>query len=308
MDEPCPEPSCAPRDLGAQRVGKVLYLFSGPAQAEGGIPALCARVKLGCVALDTVIDPTENGEHDLLVEARWVDLERRLRAGEFSLVIASPPCSTFSRARGKGVGPRRLRSAALPYGFPKAWLKLKEHKQLREGNYLAVRTARFLELTRQLGVPFVFENPQPFEGESSMFLLREYADLANSPGVEVADFDQCCFGAESVKPTRFLLHKCRGDRFRCRCNHKRRKWTTVNPWGQRVSSFLPHPPLKGRKRGRQWATRALSAYPPDLNRAVLLAGVMAMGKRAAEAATDEPPSKRRREGSLAEPPVDQPAQ
>eukprot|EP00969_Alexandrium_andersonii_P241572 10667452-Alexandrium_andersonii.AAC.1 len=53
-----------------------------------------------------------------------------------------------------------------------------------------------------------------------MFQLPELKELAALPGVRHVDFDQCCFGAESVKPTRLLFYGVDLTELSARCNRK----------------------------------------------------------------------------------------
>ena len=54
-------------------------------------------------------------------------------------------------------------------------------------------------------VAWLIENPEPFPGgPPSMFLLPQFATMAQMSGVRQLDCDQCLFGADTVKPTRFL--------------------------------------------------------------------------------------------------------
>ena len=95
------------------------------------MPKQPRAVGIDCTAIDKV--GSQLGDHlaDLTVEATWEVLEQRLRSGLYDAVVASPPCSTFSKARGKGPGPRVVRSKAHPYGLPKDVLEPCEVAELK---------------------------------------------------------------------------------------------------------------------------------------------------------------------------------
>ena len=72
---------------------KVLYLFAGP-ERKSGVGSMLT--KLGFVVIE--VDILKNRLHDLSIgttQQRWL---QRIAAGEFDAVLASPPCSTYSRA------------------------------------------------------------------------------------------------------------------------------------------------------------------------------------------------------------------
>ena len=70
-----------------------------------------------CVQVEEV-DILKNKDHDLTdrkVAATWMDT---IRAGFYDVVLVTPPCSTFSRARCANMpGPPPLRSRSFPRGF-----------------------------------------------------------------------------------------------------------------------------------------------------------------------------------------------
>ena len=72
-------------------------------------------------------------EFDLLGEEVQEDLLRRIRGGEFSAVIMSPPCASWSRAPwANRWGPRPLRTRVRPWGLP--WLEGARLKKVADSN------------------------------------------------------------------------------------------------------------------------------------------------------------------------------
>ena len=65
------------------------------------------------------IDVMRGGsKHDLLNKQRQKRLLSRIAAAEFEMVVATPPCGTFSRVRSISNGPPVVRSLEYPWGFP----------------------------------------------------------------------------------------------------------------------------------------------------------------------------------------------
>ncbi len=82
------------------------------------------------------VDTLKNQLHDLSIgttQQRWL---QRIAAGEFDAVLASPPCSTYSRAVwANAFGPRPLRSKKYRNGFP--WLTGWQKQKAALGTTLA---------------------------------------------------------------------------------------------------------------------------------------------------------------------------
>ncbi len=183
---------CKPRDL---------HLFSGPSSRQDGISATFARIGWTCDDIDTVNSGSPQGlTNDLYSDTLWMLLQSRISSGWYDAVVAGPPCSTFSRARGYGGGPRPLRSADSPYGIPKHLLTTKEQLSLAEGNWLAISTANLLALAHAHKVSWIYETPEPVEEVASMLHLREFASLASLPGVTRKILTSACSGPLPQNP------------------------------------------------------------------------------------------------------------
>ena len=66
---------------------------------------------------------TLNGEsYDLSVVQKQDDLDRQVAAGEFSFILMSPPCNSYTRVLfANGWGPKPIRTANWPWGFSLAF-------------------------------------------------------------------------------------------------------------------------------------------------------------------------------------------
>ena len=116
------------------------------------------------------------------------------------------------------------------------------------------------------GVCFGIENPEPWPGYVSLFLLPEMQELSRLPNVTCTNFDQCCLGAETAKPTRLLSFGLDLTQWTWRCHHESKSWRYTDWKGNACLKWGPHPPLVGRKRedGRP-ATAGAAAYPSEMN-------------------------------------------
>ena len=247
----------------------MVHVFSGPDDRKDGLAAFLSDLGVPCVDLDIVNyrQGEVKSQHDLSSDSLWELLHTELGAGRITALWFGTPCSTFSKARGHGPGPRPLRSVQHIYGLPKSDLWDSEFQQVKEGTFFALKTSELATAAHSLGIPFGIENPEPWEGHVSLFLLPEVQRLAELPGIAVNDFDQCQLGAETAKPTRLLSSGLGLGHWSWRCNHKKKHWSYIDWKGNKCSKWGAHPPLVGRRRedGRP-ATAGAAAYPTEMNR------------------------------------------
>ena len=151
---------------------------------------------------------------DVLGLVLWEKIMRWAHAGLIFFVHLGTPRNTFSAARKADGGPPPLRSAQCPLGVP----------GLSESNESLV-TLGNLFLARSVEVAFaVFGSGGNFSIENPLFSLLwqtpAMVQLSQEARTLDLDFDQCAFGAPSMKPTRLrvsseLLHgvcqTCPGD-------------------------------------------------------------------------------------------------
>jgi hypothetical protein len=236
---------------------------------------------LQCIDIDTAnVGP--HGElaeyNDLSSDQLWEVISRDLQSGRITSLWFGTPCTTFSKAREVRPGPPPLRDMDHLYGLPKASLTTAQYEQVRLGTYHALKTAELATEAHRLGVPFAIENPEPWEGHVSMFLLPEFKRLAGLPEVRVSNFDQCMVGAETTKPTRILYYKLPLSSLDKRCNHQKQWWNYTDWQGKPQRRWGAHPPLAQRKRGDGTpATAAAAVYPTELNRVIAEAIGQAVG-------------------------------
>eukprot|EP00971_Amphidinium_carterae_P346023 6487272-Amphidinium_carterae.1 len=104
-----------------------------------------------------------NGDHqDLANDLVWAKVAQELETAGSALL--GPPCSTFSRARGRGNGPRILRDAIGPSRYGRPNLTPAERESVRLGTLLAHRAADAIQILHRRGRPFILEQPWWFDG------------------------------------------------------------------------------------------------------------------------------------------------
>ena len=212
------------------------------------------------------IDIKRDATSDLLDSANWDKIFTEITAGDWDVLLLSPPCSTWSRARfryaGK-FGAKPLRSSTYVWGFP--WLEASQRELADRGNFFIHQCIRAVQLQLSVGKFFLWEHPEDLGATSqgdhpaSIWQLPEVRAL----GANAATWaiHQCNFGGSSSKPTRLLsnlpaalpLHMG-WPKFATsgaysgplpRCHHK---------W---------HEPLVGWQ-GDTYRTSGAEAYPPPL--------------------------------------------
>ena len=173
-------PTATPRRLGDGGPPAVVHVFSGPDNRVDGLAAYLSKLGVPCVDLDIV--NYRQGEikssHDLSSDSLWETLRSELEGGRILALWFGTPCSTFSKARGHGAGPRPLRSVQHIYRLPKSELRDSEYQQVREGTYFALKPCELAQAAHRQGVCFGIENPEPWPGHVSLYLLPEMQALA----------------------------------------------------------------------------------------------------------------------------------
>ena len=240
-----------------------------------GIQAFLNQAGVPCVDVDiaNVGARGELGEHnDLSSDQLWEVILGDIRTGKVMALWFGTPCTTFSRAREVRPGPPPLRDLDHPYGLPKSSLTPPQHEQVRMGTYYALKTAEAATLAHSQGIPFGIENPEPWEGYISMFILPEFTKLSGLQEVKVVDFDQCTVGAETTKPTRVLYYKLPLSTLHKRCHHPKQWWEFKDWRGKTQRRWGAHPPLARRAlEDGTPATAAAAVYPAELNRIIATA-------------------------------------
>ena len=224
-------------------------------------------------------DVVNGQEQDLADQVLFDELLGRVKRRHYDAGMCSPPCSTFSRIRGKGKGPRALRSASGPgrYGLP--GLTPEEKEAVRLGTLLGIRARDLCSAFQDAELPWLNESPPQEEGQTSLFGLDEWIELSEAAHAVRNFVCQCMYGATLTKST-----ELRGN-FAVReplssCTHDA-VWWRLPPSGS--WHWGAHPPLFGKilaVRAEDWSenmrliaasaadpylTRSTAAYPYGLN-------------------------------------------
>ena len=229
----------------------VLHLCSGP-RREGYFHertvAWCKQFGLDVEVLS--IDPIIDDKLDLMDLDLVRRLEGMIEAGLVRGVLAGPPCSTWSSARHKPLGPRGprpLRSRAHPWKFLPN-LSVKEQQAHDVGSYLAITCLRLIGMAACKGAWVLLEHPadKGYAPFPSLFATAQVKILEKTLNMVRHKFDQCMFGCQHRKATEVLSNDVEGKvYFTARCCH------------------ISHLPAIGLK-GKQFLTAGLAAYPARL--------------------------------------------
>ena len=238
----------------------MLYIFAGP-HRKGVVGSFLQS--LGQVDNLLQFDLHRSSEHDLSKEGLWQHIFQLLGEGDW-ILIASPPCETFSRVRHRHPGPKPLRSAFYPRGFP--WLSNAHLQQVEQANYFVDQTVTacqlawqyFLEHPEDLGVTHDQEFP------ASIWQFPSLRELQVTTRAITFALFQCSFETQTSKPTRILTHLAA---FTLQ-PPAHSTWPRFDSAGRYVGPLPPRCPhgrhdrvLAGRD-GRKWATESSAAYLP----------------------------------------------
>ena len=91
------------------------------------------------------VDVANGTEFDMADQTKFESLLERVKRKEFAAVVMSPPCSSFSRVRGRPGGPRKVRGAVGADRYGLKDLKPKEKEAVRLGTLLRLRAAQGLK-------------------------------------------------------------------------------------------------------------------------------------------------------------------
>ena len=189
----------------------MLYLFSG-APRRADINSFLQEFSLqGDFKLSVrEVDIERSSEDDLSNSSLWETIFAEIEAGEYDVLIMSPPCGTWSRVRYQvqlHPGPRPQRNKRWPWGFP--WLSETQRQAVETANFFVKQTIKAARLASSVGAYFIIEHPEDLgavngESPASIWQLDEMRDLqVDTQAVTWAIF-QCVYGAITSKPTRFL--------------------------------------------------------------------------------------------------------
>ena len=148
--------------------------------------------------VDIVISHMVTAPVDIVDWNLWNKILAVIMAGLVFFLHCGTPCNTFTSAGKNDGGPPPLRFALEPMGLQ----ELSEDNQalVLLGNIFLFRTVEACRLVFNLGGNFSIENPLL----SLMWQTQAMQQLISETRALALDFDQCAFGAPSVKPTRLL--------------------------------------------------------------------------------------------------------
>ena len=156
----------------------VPILFSSPRSNSANLQHSLRKLNINVEAYDLV-----DGS-DLADDAVWGPIKRKLKAGFYAAIFASPPCNSFSRLRGSDTtGPQRVRSVEGKerYGLDSNSPADKEYVRLH--NLFAKRCVFAFETMISQQRVAVLEQPGWRKDEISMLNSDEFTKLLAMPGV-----------------------------------------------------------------------------------------------------------------------------
>ena len=191
--------------------GSALYLFAGP-KRKSSISAMLRKSNWFVLEIDIL---QGGSSHDLTRTGVRQKLLDRVAAGEFNLVLTSPPCNTFSRVKfANDWGPRPSRTAKFLRGLP--WLPPAVKRQVQLANTLVDFNFELIALHLQNPkAMLILEFPEDLGAVSkgrwkgvrpgSIFQWPQFQEVLRFPGVVTGGIRQSDFGTPYVKPTRLIL-------------------------------------------------------------------------------------------------------
>jgi len=155
-------PGEAPRleDTGLSRKClRILYLFAGVTRKSFVKQYLIVLSREHGFDLEFhEVDIIHSRNHNLAQKSKQRLWKQKVMSGEFEVLIVSPPCNSFSRAREMPNGPRPVRNRQFPRGLPK--LTPNEQLLVKLGNTLADYACEAMHAQLQTGGMALMEHPE----------------------------------------------------------------------------------------------------------------------------------------------------
>ena len=266
---------------------RVLYLFCGVPRRSDIHACLRRLSKKGGFTLEVKeVDIERSNDDDLSSEDLWQQLLGEVQSGLWDVIVLSPPCNTFSRARcqwQQHPGPRPVRSSCYPWGFP--WLSDSNYKLVQQHNFFILQCIKTCQEAVRKHSYFLLEHPEDLGAvgdqiPASIWQLPEIQNLQIESKAVTWALYQCHFGAQSPKPTRFLsnLPGCKKLPFATWP-----KFTSTKRYLGPLPFHCTHKfhvkKLIGKSQKGGFQTSPSASYPPALCRylATLIAGVLRKG-------------------------------
>ena len=273
----------------------ILLLFSGAYRRPDGIAQFARKLGLKVEMYD---NDTKNGggaDADLTNDDVYDALRERIMRGEFAVILAAPPCSTFSISRffeslsSSDGGPPVVRTRAHIEGS--RFVPTKHRAELDRANDIVARMAALLLLAHRAGTQFVIENPSDrgdltkpksflHAEHGPLWLMPAILALGNQTSTKLVTFAMCAFGAEWQKETT-LMYTAGLD-----------AW--FDSLDEQVCTHGKHSKVAGGdKTGDGWNSSATAAYPSDFNNFVAQAFASFVRQRQSSVLDDVDPNARK---------------
>ena len=169
-----------------------LEIFAGTARLTDAV----RQMGIPCLPpIDVMISQHVQDPFDVLDADRWTFIMQLVQMGAIFFVHCGTPCNTFSAARKADGGPPPLRSPACPEGLPA--LSGSNWFLAQIGNLFVDRTVEVCLGVAEMGGDFSIENPE----KSLIWSTRGIQRLLRCARAWLIHFDQCAWGAPSMKPT-----------------------------------------------------------------------------------------------------------
>ena len=189
--------------MSDRRIIVVFHLFAGP-EREGDLEAavralfLAADIPLLFVSIDLL----RSGGWDLSNPHVFHLLMCLIEEGCVDVLVAGPPCSTWSVLRWYPGGPRPLRHRdGAAWGLP--FLRGSEEEHLKLANVLMINTLCAAEGVSTRGGGHLIEHPEEPEDErcATIWLTEEMIGMEERTGAVRTHLDQCALGGPVRKAT-----------------------------------------------------------------------------------------------------------
>ena len=149
---------------------------------------------------------------DVVDVEQWDFIFTLCKSGAIMFIHCGTPRNTFSSARKLDGGPPPLRSTAFPLGLP--GLSEENMNLVFLGNLFLIRSAEACAAVFAHGGNFSIENPEA----SLLWCAQPTQTLLRICRAFLVSFDQCEFGAPSVKPTTLMVSHQVFTSLERRCN------------------------------------------------------------------------------------------
>ena len=197
-----------------------MEVFSGTAR----LTQLMQSLGVKCLPpIDITVSPLVPDAFDVVDVEKWSFFMQLLKTGSVFFAHFGTPCNSFSAARKDDGGPPPLRSADAPWGLG----NLSEENKLIVflGNLFLLRSLEASSVIVEMGGNISIENPL----RSLLWRTPAFLAAAASLRLFLVEFDQCIYGAPTVKPTQLAVSHEAFTELSGKCNHS-----------------FKHPVLKGR--------------------------------------------------------------